>query len=188
MWEAPQASTGHSPFELVYRYQPRGLLDIVKEGWEQQWVLGAQRLCSAQQIAKNLQRAQIRQKTYYDRRAWECTFEAGDKILVLLPDQNSQLLSRWQGPFEISHQVKLIDYKIIWLRHRQPQQIFYVNLLKKWQDWKGFLMHPFPDSLEFRPPPEKPNLAQGPMLSKQLNAQQQQQLRGLMKEISGKTP
>lgn len=32
--EAPQASLRLSPFELVYRFQPQDLLDIVCEGWK----------------------------------------------------------------------------------------------------------------------------------------------------------
>lgn len=34
--EVPQASTGFSPFELVYGRHPSGLLDIMKETWEQE--------------------------------------------------------------------------------------------------------------------------------------------------------
>jgi hypothetical protein len=34
--EVPQASTELSPFELLYRRRPRGLLDEAKEAWEQQ--------------------------------------------------------------------------------------------------------------------------------------------------------
>ena len=32
--EVPQASTGFSPFELLFSRKPRGVLDLVKESWE----------------------------------------------------------------------------------------------------------------------------------------------------------
>ena len=34
--EVPQASTGFTLFELLYGWRPRGLLDVVREAWEQQ--------------------------------------------------------------------------------------------------------------------------------------------------------
>lgn len=33
-WEVPQASTGFSPFELLYAHHVRGPLDVLKESWE----------------------------------------------------------------------------------------------------------------------------------------------------------
>lgn len=32
----PQASTGFTPFELLFGRQPRGLLNVAREAWEQQ--------------------------------------------------------------------------------------------------------------------------------------------------------
>ncbi len=34
--EVPQASTGFTPFELLFGRQPRGLLDVAREAWEHQ--------------------------------------------------------------------------------------------------------------------------------------------------------
>ncbi|KAK3570816.1 hypothetical protein QTP86_027624 [Hemibagrus guttatus] len=34
--ETPQASTGFTPFELLFRWRPRGLLDVAREDWEGQ--------------------------------------------------------------------------------------------------------------------------------------------------------
>ncbi|KAL1255564.1 hypothetical protein QQF64_013625 [Cirrhinus molitorella] len=36
IWEVPQASTGFTPFELLFGRQPRGLLDVAREAWKQQ--------------------------------------------------------------------------------------------------------------------------------------------------------
>lgn len=35
VWEVPHASTGFSPFELLYGRQPRGVLDVIREAWEE---------------------------------------------------------------------------------------------------------------------------------------------------------
>ncbi len=34
--EVPHALTGFTPFELLFGHQPRGLLDVAREAWEQQ--------------------------------------------------------------------------------------------------------------------------------------------------------
>lgn len=78
--KAPQASTRCSPLELVDGYQPRGLLNMVREDWERQRALGAQvsgHLTELWQwlikhrkiVEENLQRAQTKQESYYDCKA-----------------------------------------------------------------------------------------------------------------------
>ena len=71
--EVPQASTGFSPFEMMYGWNPRGILDLVKDKWEigkdeaqivlQQVTEMHEHLRKAAEIAReNLQRAQQGQK------------------------------------------------------------------------------------------------------------------------------
>ena len=75
--EVPQASTGFSPFELLYGCNVRGPLDILKESWEADrrgpesvvsYVLMTQdRLTQLRDIVhENLKDAQRTQKEWYD--------------------------------------------------------------------------------------------------------------------------
>ena len=102
--EVPQASTGFSPFELLYGRNIRGPLDILKESWEANrkspasvvlYVLMIQeRLAKLRDIVhENLENAQATQKEWYDRHARDREFQPGDQVLVLLPTSASKLLA-----------------------------------------------------------------------------------------------
>ena len=78
--EVPQASTGFSPFELLFGRTPRGVLDLVKESWEEgpspsknevQYVLDLRaKLHTLGQLSReNLLQAQERQQRLYNRGA-----------------------------------------------------------------------------------------------------------------------
>ena len=78
--EVPQASTGFSPFELLYDRDVRGPLDILKESWEASkhssesvvsYVLSTQEKLRAEKdlVQENLAKAQEKQKTWYDKNA-----------------------------------------------------------------------------------------------------------------------
>ncbi len=94
--EVPQASTGFSPFELLYGRQPRGVLDVLRETWEEgpseskneiQHVLDLRtKLHTLGQLSmENLLQAQDKQSRLYNRGARLRKFAPGDKVLVLLP-------------------------------------------------------------------------------------------------------
>ncbi len=100
--EVPQASTGFSPFELLYGRQPRGVLDIIREAWEEgpsnsrseiQYVMDLrEKLHTLGQLSlENLLQAQDRQSQVYKRGTCEHQFTPGDKVLVLLPTSSSKL-------------------------------------------------------------------------------------------------
>ena len=103
--EVPQALTGFSPFELVYRSR----LDIIIKGdlasekssdSVDSYVLSIQEKLAviSQLVQENLAKAQREQNIWYDRNARERSFQPEENVLVLLPS-NNKLLAQWQGPY-----------------------------------------------------------------------------------------
>ena len=88
----PHESTGISPYELLFGRKPRLPIDVkfdkafannysksTKEYLEEL----QERIVLSQEIAsKHTQKAQERQKSYYDRKAKAVTLEIGDRVLV----------------------------------------------------------------------------------------------------------
>ena len=110
--EVPQSSTGFSPFELMYGWHPRGILDLVKERWEegpdeaqitvQQVMEIREHLRTVMGLARdNLSQAQAGQKRRYDQKVKVREFEPGQKVLLLMPSEQAKLFATWQGPYEV---------------------------------------------------------------------------------------
>ncbi len=143
--EVPQASTGFSPFELLYGRQPRGVLDVIKESWEEgpsnsrseiQYVLDLRaKLHTLGRLSReNLLQAQDRQTRLYNRGTRLRQFTPGDKVLVLLPTSSSKLLAKWQGPFVVTRRVGELDYEVKRTDRGDARQIYHLNLLKRWNE------------------------------------------------------
>ncbi|KAL1264151.1 hypothetical protein QQF64_004506 [Cirrhinus molitorella] len=144
--EVPQASTGFSPFELLFAHQVRGPLDILRASWEQKdkppkhnilsYVLQMrEKLRQATDMAQaNLQQSQEKQKTWYDKKARLRVFRPGDQVLLLLPTTDNKLLAKWQGPYKVTRKVSAVNYEIEIPNRQQPLQVFHVNMLKKWHE------------------------------------------------------
>ncbi len=117
--EVPQASTGFSPFELLYGRQPRRVLDILREAWEEgpsgskNEIQRTKLHTLGQLFMENLLRAQDKQSRLYNRGARLSNFTPGDKVLELLPTSSSKLLAKWQGPFEVTRRVGNLNYEVI---------------------------------------------------------------------------
>ncbi len=145
MREVPQASTGFSPFELLYGRQPRGVLDVLRETWEEgplesknkiQHVLDLRtKLHTLGQLSmENLLQAQDKQSRLYNRGTRLRNFAPGDKVLVLLPTSSSKLLAKWQGPFEVTRRLGDLSYEVIRMDQSGAPQIYHLSLLKKWSE------------------------------------------------------
>ncbi|XP_061833116.2 uncharacterized protein [Nerophis lumbriciformis] len=143
--EVPQSSTGFSPFELLFVRKPRGVLDLVKESWEEglspskneiQYVMDLRaKLHTLGHLShNNLLQAQKRQQSLYNRGTQLRQFSPGEKVFVLLPTSSSKLLTEWQGPFVVSRQVGDVDYEVRRCGRGLATQIYHLNLLKKWKE------------------------------------------------------
>lgn len=66
------------------------------------------------------------------------TFEAGDRVLLLLPSSESKLLAKWQGPFEIVRQVEPVDHEVRLPGQQKDLWLYHVNFLKAWKAWEGY--------------------------------------------------
>ena len=139
--EVPQASTGFSPFELLYGHVVRGPLDILSESWQgrkksEESVVShiltiRERLGEMKKMADmNLKKAQQQQKLWYDQSR---EFKKDDMVLLLLPTTTNKLLAKWQGPYRVIGRVGKANYLIDMPDHQKTRRIYHVNLLKKWE-------------------------------------------------------
>ena len=110
--EVPQASTGFSPFELVYGRQMRGPLDVICETWEGERLSGENVITNVLTmrerlealvglVGENMKKANDNKKKWYDQHAREWELEVGSKVLVLPPTSTSKLKAQWQGPYSV---------------------------------------------------------------------------------------
>ncbi len=98
--EVPQASTGFTPFELLFGRQPRGLLDVAKEAWEQQPAVHRSVIEHVREmreridrvmplVREHLSKAQQAQQRHYNRAAQPREFHPGDRVMVLVPQRHA---------------------------------------------------------------------------------------------------
>ncbi|KAJ1218860.1 hypothetical protein NDU88_006432 [Pleurodeles waltl] len=81
-----------------------------------------------------LREAQMKQKQLYDAKSVYRSLKIGDKALVLLPSCKNKLLARWQGPYDVIEQINPTTYKLAIPQGSGREQIYHINLLKKWQE------------------------------------------------------
>lgn len=171
--EVPQASTGFSPFELLYGRRPRGLLDLAKEAWEEQPTRHTtivehvekmhQRMSQLWPMVRDhMHKAQEEQARLYNRGAQVREFSPGDKVLVLIPTHECKFLAKWHGPYEVVERTGPVNYRVRQVGRRHSSQIYHVNLLKRWyaprqQEVQALAVH--------LPPPEIPQVPMGEQLS-----------------------
>ena len=201
--EVPCASTGYSPFELLFGRTVRGPLTVVKESWlEKKPTEGnlishvleiRRRLATMQQIVKtNLEHTQRKQKHLYDAHSSRRRLEVGDKALVLLPSPGSKLEIQWQGPYTVTKVSEDgLNYEVDTGKSKKQHRTYHINLLSKWQSRDEAAALVMPESSEMPLPHEKsvPPLGneetwENVVISDDITEPQKQQVRELLSEFS----
>ncbi|KAJ1135311.1 hypothetical protein NDU88_001751 [Pleurodeles waltl] len=187
------------PFKLVFGQQPRSLLDMAAETWEEEESGEKPILEYGQQLKSQLQtvwedvrthmeKAQEKQKQYYDQAAKSRQLQPNDKVLLLLPSSDNKLLAKWQGPYKVLKQISSVTYLVELSQNPKREQIYHINLLKKWEESKvpsspvasGFMVTPDkPLEIELcLTTPQTPS--ERPQISPNLQDEQQKQLDSLL--------
>ena len=198
--EVPQASTGFSPFELLYGRNVRGPLDVLKESWEAStkspesvvsYVFTVQeRLARLRDIVHdNTENAQATQKAWYDRHARNRDFQPGDQVLVLLPTRSNKLLAEWCGPYPVSRRISDVNYEIVMTDRRRKNRIFHVNMLRQWHtpsavSYLAEETQEDVDDVVLWEQPREAGSEQPPVISTQLSPEQRIDLNELLRNFS----
>lgn len=138
--EVPQASTGFSPFELLYGRKVRGPLDLIFDTWTEsqksednvvQYILDMrEKLKEMSDIAmQSLEVEQKKQKQYYDRKTRERHFSPGDKVLILLPSSTNKLHALWKGPYRVIKRLSDVDYQVQ-VGGNKGLQTYHLNMMR----------------------------------------------------------
>ncbi|XDV48358.1 hypothetical protein PO909_017780 [Leuciscus waleckii] len=139
--DTKQESLGFSPVELVLCHNVRGPLKMLREKMvydesPKTNVLDfvsrcKERLHRAVELAReSLSSTQTRMKRWFDKKAVERQFNAGDKVLVLLPVPGSALTAKFSGPYDVERKFSETDYIIRTPDHRRKTRLCHVNMLK----------------------------------------------------------
>ncbi|KAG1925917.1 hypothetical protein F2P79_025210 [Pimephales promelas] len=88
----------------------------------------------AELAQQHMAEAQRYQKVWYDKSARQRTFAPGQKVLVMLPTNDSKLLAKWQGPFEVEKQLGPTTYRVAIAGRSRSNRVLHVNLLKEWAE------------------------------------------------------
>ena len=142
--ELPSASTGFSPFELMFGRPARGPTYILAQTWSGQCESDEDKalyqyvfeLKNKLESTCSLAQEQVlhsmkTNKSYADRKAKARSFKPGQKVLVLLSDEKNKLQTKWKGPFRVLDRLNQVDYKI---EMAGVVKTFHVNMLKLYVD------------------------------------------------------
>ena len=145
--QMPNASTGFPPFELMYGRKVRGPIDVLADSCSNlneenddlihaysyaqklKAIIKRSNKMASQAVKKNSQK----QKDYADQHSQYRSSKKGQKVMILLPKNNSRIYHNYQGPFQILNK-KGDNY---FFKINNSIRCYHANLLKTWYDRKS---------------------------------------------------
>ncbi len=143
--QAPNRTTGFSPFELVYGQHVRTPLDAIYEGWRGKvgenlavgvWV---EELCERLEILRDIAvrnglLESRKRKAYYDKGKCERVLSEGDKVLCRIPGMAAKLDDSWEGPYLVLKKLNAVNYLIGEVDGKKRNKVVHVNMVKKFKE------------------------------------------------------
>ena len=81
-------------------------------------------------VKDNLEKAQQKQKEWYDQKARDIEYQEGEQVLPLLPDNTHKFQRQWRGPYRVLKRLGKVSYEID-VRERGTTKVIHSNLLKR---------------------------------------------------------
>ncbi|XP_028417823.1 uncharacterized protein LOC114542487 [Dendronephthya gigantea] len=145
---SPQATTGDSPFYLLYGREPRLPIDVnilppqtdkLSTSIAEHRARIVSQLEEAQRLAKaNTERTQQQMKARYDLKSKPDTYRIGQRVWVFTPKTqkglSKKLLHCWHGPYRIAEKVSPVNFKLRNLANRLIATPVHVNRMKLFYD------------------------------------------------------
>ena len=146
--QTPHTVTGFSPFQLIYGFNVRGPLEILRDNWVDGCVAETTLIDWVEQLKMNLMDfsviagdrsalAKCKMKVLYDKSSKPNTsFSPGSMVLVRTPGFSAKFSDSWEGPLEVLRQVTPVTWEISIPNSPRKNRIVHVNMLKEWHTAK----------------------------------------------------
>jgi len=134
------------PFDLLFGRSVALPLSLLKSAWLQktdfrgakqnvvEYLFSAPVNDSAMLLTlpTSRRRRNAAERSWYDHRAWQRTFQPGNKVLALLPIPGNPLQVKFHGPYVIEQQLGSVDYVVSTPDRRKTNRVCYVNHIKRY--------------------------------------------------------